>query len=914
MVRIPLVSLLTLALAAGLLGCAARAVSQTAGEPAAGAGDQAGPPATGEPLEVVRRQVNDRGVTVATLSNGATVIVQENHTVPVVTVQAYVRTGGMLEGPYLGTGVSHLLEHLVAKGATHEEDQPRPGDAAPQPTRDRLDEIGAQSNAYTTLDHTAYYINCASGRTSEALDILAGWMARPAIGLDDFQREHGVVQRELEMGRDNAARQMYYAHMANVYGEHPAGTPVIGHLGALRSLTYEDVLAYHARTYVPQRTVFVVAGDVDTAAVLDQLRTILGGWEASRSDVPVLPEVPGVAGVRRVVVPSEAVKDANEYLSFRTIPLIHEDLYALDVLSYILTNGASSRLNRIILRDKQLVTEIDSASWTPAWGAGEFRITFRTDPERIDAAEAEILAQVRRVADEGVTADELARAKRQKVADDVFSRQSVESQAATLAGDYLSTGDVGFSRLYTERIQQVTAEQVRAMARRYLDPGAMVVTRMLPAATAAAEAAEKGGRRTDRTERFVLDNGLTVVLSTTDSVDLVAMNVAVLGGVMVETDATNGLGTLMASLSTRGAGDRTAEEIAAFFDAAGGAIGGISGNNTFLWSAQVLKDDAPEALDVLADVVIRPTFPEGELAIYRPGLLSAIDQIDEDWSSQMRLHFRRSFFAGSPYRFDPLGTAGVVAAADRDAIAAHHRRWVRAASAVLTVYGNFDLEAMKRRVIERFADMPAGANTIDAPAPRTVDGPERHVLPTGNQVAAIMIGYPGMTFADTADRDAITVLDTIISGYQLPSGWLHTQLRGSQLVYVVHAYNWVGCAPGSFVIYAATQPQTAQRVVDTITETIRRTLTHEFTQAEIDQAVNTILTADLLGSQTMAELSAQAALDELYGVGYDYSRSLAERLGAVTPEDLRRVARRYLAGPPVVTLTLPQAEAETAGN
>ncbi|MFW6146333.1 MAG: M16 family metallopeptidase [Planctomycetota bacterium] len=917
MARRSLLILLILAAAAiGLAGCdrsetderatATRPAAETAPAAASRPDDDDAPEP--EPLEVVRRQVNDRGVTVATLSNGATVVVQESHTVPVVTVQAYVRTGGMLEGPDLGAGISHLVEHLVAKGATRGEGHV----SSQQPTRNRLDEIGAQSNAYTTYDHTAYYINCASARTDEAIAILADWMARPSISREDFQREHGVVQRELEMGRDNAPRQMWYAHMANLYGEHPAAVPVIGHLGALRTVTYEDVLAYHGRTYVPQRTVFIVTGDVDTAAVLDRLAAALDGWEAARSQAPVLPEVPEVAGVRRVVVPAEAVKDANEYLSFPSIPLVHEDLYALDVLSYILTNGTSSRLHRIVLRDKQLVTEIGSASITPAWGRGQFLITFRAEPDAIDAAEAAVLDELRRIADEGVTDAELTRAQRQKVADEVFGNQDVESRASRLASDYLATGDVDFSRRYTDRIQAVTAEQVRAMARRYLDPETMVVTRMLPAAVAAAEAAETGGRRTERTERFVLDNGLTVVLSATESVDLVAMNVAVLGGVMAETEATNGLGMLMANLSTKGAGERTAEDIAAFFDAAGGSISAICGNNTVLWSAEVLADDAPEAVDVLADVVIRPTFPQRELAIHRPRLLAAIDQVDEDWRSQMRLHFRRSFFDGLPYRFDPLGSADVVADVDRDAIAAHHAQWVRAGSAVLTVYGNFDIDAMKQRVTERFAAMPAGTNAIEAPAARTVDADgERHVLPTGNEVAAIMIGYPGMRFTDTADRDAVTVLDTIISGYQLPRGWLHTQLRGNQLVYVVHAFNWAGYVPGAFVIYAATQPQTAQRVVDTITENIEKTLTHPFTQDEIDEAVNIILTADLLGSQTMGDLSTRAALDELYGLGYDYSRSLPQRLEAVTSEDLRRVARRYLSGPPVITLTMPEGQAET---
>jgi zinc protease len=183
------------------------------------------------------------------------------------------------------------------------------------------------------------------------------------------------------------------------------------------------------------------------------------------------------------------------------------------------------------------------------------------------------------------------------------------------------------------------------------------------------------------------------------------------------------------------------------------------------------------------------------------------------------------------------------------------------------------------------------------------------VLETTNQVAAIMVGWPGMRITNTDDRVAIEVLDTIISGWQLPRGWLHSELRGRQLVYVVHAYNWVGLAPGTFAVYAATQPGNAQEVLDIIHEKIDQTLTHEYTEEEIREAVNIILTAELLDNQTMAALAMQSTLDELYGLGYDYRRGLEQRLRAVTAEDLRRVAETYLAGPAVESVTTPQPAA-----
>ena len=408
---------------------------------------------------------------------------------------------------------------------------------------------------------------------------------------------------------------------------------------------------------------------------------------------------------------------------------------------------------------------------------------------------------------------------------------------------------------------------------------------------------------------IAIEYGLTVVLSATDSVDLVSMNLSALGGVLAEAPPTNGLGTLMTQLSLKGAGGRSAEEIAEFFDRAGGAIAAQCGNNAFMWEATVLKAEAPEALAILADVVARPTFAQEELAKLRPTVLAGIAHIDEEWASQMQRHFRRSFFGDSPLALMPIGSAAVVKAADRDAVAAHHRQHVKAGSAVLSVFGNFNVQEMRRAVEEHLAELPAGKAELPIPPARAVAGPgERHVLATGNQQAAIMIGWPGMRATEAADVDAITVLDTIISGYQLPRGWLHDQLRGAQLVYVVHAYNWAGWAPGAFVVYAATQPDKARQVIATIRRLVERAVKKSFDAAQINLAVNMILTAELLENQTMRALAQQSSLDELYGFGYDYHRTLEPRLRAITPADLRRVAEKYLAGPAVETITMPRPE------
>lgn len=858
------------------------------------------------PLTVVDRSTSSGGAVTAKLSNGLVLIVKPVRTAPVVCVQAYVRAGGLYEREWLGCGLSHLVEHLVAKGAVHDMGAGTAAEA--KQTSDRVKEIGGQSNAYTTLDHTCYYISAAASKTNDCIDLVADWMARPEITQEDFNREHGVVQRELELGKDDPGRQMWYMYAAAAFGTHPAAVPVIGYAKPLSQVTRDDVLAYHARMYVPQNMIFVVVGDVDTETVIARCCDAFAGFAAGKVPDLSLPTVKPASGVKRIIRRHKDMKQVQETLGFYTIPLLHDDLYALDVLSYILSKGKSSRLVEKLDRQSKLVTSISSGSWTPSWGAGQFEISFRCEPDKVAEVEQAVLAELKVVISGGVTGEELARAKRQKHAELVYSQQTAQSQAKALATDYMSTADVEFTRNYTKRIQAVTAEQVKQVAAKYFDFDNMTITRLVPDDTK-TQTSDTKAVTNGKAEFFTLKSGLRVILQPTDA-GLVSMSYVSRGGLLLENKKTNGLGTLMASLSTRGAGERTARQIDDFFAGAGGGISGNCGNNSFYWQATVLDDSFQEALTILADVTRRPNYSDKELEILRPKLLAGIASINEQWGSELQKYFREKFFTNSPYGMLTAGSKDVIKAATVEQIKAWHKKCTGTENSVLAVYGSFDPAGLKEK-LEKLFPPTAGAQAVSLPdiQPRKIakDG-ELHILPTKKQVAGVMVALPGMKITNLGDRFAIDVLDTIISGYHLPSGWLHSELRGKQLVYVVHAYNWAGLAPGAFAVYAAGQPENAQVMVDIIKKNLAKAATYTPTQKEIDQAVNVILTAELLNNQSMSSLAMSAALDELYGFGYDFRKKLEGYYRKIKPEDVLRVGKKYLSGAPAVMVTTPRPE------
>jgi zinc protease len=905
-------------------GVAAAAPSIASSSPAASSPAEA-EGAEQAPLEIDARLGAPDGVTSVRLANGATVIIKPIQAAPVVAVRAYVHAGSLYEGQWLGCGLSHLLEHLVAG----DEDAPADANSASKAKRTAA-RIGGQSNAYTSQDHTCYYIAASASKADDCIDYIAGMLAAPSFTKDDFEREHGVVQRERELRRDEPLRLMSDIQNGIIFRSHPAAVPVIGFQKPLADLTWDDVLRYHAKMYVGQNVVFVVAGDVDADKTLDRCRKSLAGLKAGRQPDLALPEVQPLAGVSRARLSNVEVKETTETISFISIPLLSDDLYALDLLSTVLVEGQASRLNDKVKRKMNLVTSVGGASWTPNWGKGEFSIDFSTSPNKADAAEKAILDEIRALLGGGVKDEELTRAKRIKLAELVYSQQTAEQQAAMLGTDCLTTGDMEFSRQYTRKIQSVSAEEVLAAARKYLTLDAMAITRMDPAGAEAAAggpasasapatlpasgpASREGSpppKPKLRGMMGTLPNGLRVVLNSDPSVHVVSMVMATEGGLLLETPATNGMGAMMAMLSTRGAGARSAEEMDEFFDRAGGAVSAICGNNAFMWNATVLDDSFDQALDVFSDIVQKPTFPAKELELYRPDLLDQIARSREDLVGEAMIFARRRFFAGEPYGLNPLGDANVVKSATAGQIERFHREHVKAGASVLAIYGNFDMAAASAKVDKLFGQMPGGASGIAAAKFRSGPaGDSLAVEATKKQGAAVVFLQPGMIAQNLADRLPLDVLDTIISGYRMPGGWLHNELRGKRLVYVVHAYNWTGLAPGAFTTYAACEPDKAPQVVEIIRKNLDKAATYKPTRQEIEEAVNTIITADILGNQEMKDLATSAALNELYGLGFDFLRRLDAEYRKVTPEDVERVARKYFGKGYSVLVTTPRPEA-----
>ena len=617
-----------------------------------------------------------------TLDNGLTVLIEENHANPVVAVEVFVRTGSIYEQEYLGSGISHFFEHIIHGGTTSTRSEAE--------SRRLLEAIGNNSNAYTTVDHTAYYINTTTEHWRTAVELLADWMLHSSIMPEEFEREKGVVQRELEQGLDNPEQMLAQIAMETRFQVHPARYPVIGYKELVQKVTRDDLVRYYQRMYTPNNMVVVVVGDVQTPEVLAHMRETFGQGERRPLPAISLPEEPPQLG-KRTVVKEMAVSQATMSLSFRTVALTHPHLYPLDILAYILANGNSARLVRRIQEEQQLVYTIQAASYTPAYAVGAMIVSAALAPEQVPAAEAAILQELYRLREELVSPEELAKAKKQKLADYVFERQTVEQQAHGLGLDMLSTYDPNFSEAYVRNIQQVTAEDIREVARLYFREETLVQAVVRPKSDTPSALAPTPVAQREPVVKKVLANGMTLLLKRNPALPTVAMQAYFKGGVRVETPDTNGLSQLTASLLLKGTTSHSAEEIAAIFDARGATVIAESGNNSFFVNATCLREDFDELFQVYADIILHPSFPDDELAHMRRLLLAALERQNDDWRTEIERLWRQLFFTVSPYRLSPEGTAETLQRLQRQDVVAFYQRYVVPGNMVLAIVGDIDL-------------------------------------------------------------------------------------------------------------------------------------------------------------------------------------------------------------------------------
>jgi zinc protease len=651
------------------------------------------------------------------LDNGLTLIVHQDPKAPVVAVNVWYDVGSADEKPGK-TGFAHLFEHLMFNGSEHfDDDYFKP-----------FDRVGATGmNGTTNNDRTNYFqvvpktaLDMALWMESDRMGHLLG-----AITQEKLDEQRGVVQNEKRQGENQPYGKAFLTIFENTYPNgHPYDHSVIGSMEDLDAASLEDVHEWFKTYYGAANAVLAVAGDVEPEDVKQRVEKYFG-------DIPSGPPLikPGPNVEKRTQPSRHTIQDrvpqARVYKVWNVAAFGDPDEQYLDILSDILTSGKSSRLYKRLVYDDQIATDVNSFNFTRQLG-GLLIVWATAQPGgELAAVELAIEQEVARLLEQGPTPEELERSKTTQRAGFVRGIERVGGfggKSDILAASEVYHGSPDAHEKTQARILGATAEQVQAVAQRWLTPGVFTLE-VLPfaeysvaesdvdRAKGVPEVAEFPTGRFPRREQITLSNGLKVLLAQREAIPVVELDLLLDAGYASDQFGLPGTARLAMSMLDEGTESRTALEISDELDRLGATLNAGSDLDVSFVQMSALKENLDPSLELFADVILNPSFPEKELERLRKLQLAGIQREKvQPRTMALRVFPRLLYGEGHAYG-QPLtgsGTEESVAKLDRAALSKFHSTWFRPDHATLVVVGDTTLGELKPRLERLFSDWTPG--------------------------------------------------------------------------------------------------------------------------------------------------------------------------------------------------------------
>jgi zinc protease len=846
------------------------------------------------------------GVRTETLPNGLRVYLKPVPTSPVVTTMVAYKVGSADEN-LDHTGLSHYLEHLMFKGTA----RLMPGDI------DRLTQRnGGANNAYTSHDYTIFHFDFAAENWEVALGVEADRMRNLRIDeVHEFDKEKGAVVSELEKDEDEPWDLEQKAILPLLFGKAaPYGHPVIGEREHVYQATAEVIKAHYDRWYHPNNAALIVVGGFDPDRALARIKELFGPIPRAQ-----LPQRRTAAELRRKGVTRAELESKFEVarllMGFNTVRSDNPDAFSLEVLQNVLSGGKTSRLYRKLVEQEKLANSVacgDLAGRYPGWFSVQVELLQgKEDKASRQRAENLILAELKRLQSEPVGEAELQRVRRRMLASNVFDREDVHKLADTIAQG-VTTNDLDYLKNYLPNLMKVSPADVQRVARKYFDPEQRVVVWSVPNAKAAGEAGGKGTpdkkprqpRRAGEggrgavnlkdARRVVLPNGLTLLLYENRRLPNVVAEVLVRNVRLLEPQAKAGVAALTGALLDEGTARHSGPQIAELIEDVGGSLDLDLNGGTL----KVLAPDRALGLGLLFECLTQPTFPEEEFAREKDRLLSRIDEAEQQPDTKAQQLYLEAAYGRHPYGRPALGRRKTVEALTRADCADFHRRLFVPNNVVVAVVGDFD----SQQLIDEVTRLTAGWKKapLEKPALPEVTRPGEFTqkIVTLKDAAQLhfYMGHAGIR-RDNPDYLKLLVLDNILGTGAGFTDRLSALLRDRQgLAYTVSATITSSAAeePGLFTCYIGTRPDRFELVKRLFVQEVARIRDEKVKPAEVEDAKKYLLGSLPFQFTTNDRIAAQLLNLERFHLGLDYYDRYRKEVAAVTAEDVREMARKYL--------------------
>jgi zinc protease len=871
------------------------------------------------------------GITEYQLDNGLRVLLYPDQSRPKVTVNMTVLVGSRHEG-YGETGMAHLLEHMVFKGTPTHPNIPK-----------ALQEYGAQWNGTTSEDRTNYFetVPAGDGNLEFAIRLEADRLVNSNVKREDLFSEMTVVRNEFERSENNPSSVLYKRIIAAAFEWHNYGKTTIGNRSDIERVPIENLRAFYQKHYQPDNVVVVVAGQFEEAKALELIQKYFGVIpRPDRQLDTTYTEEPAQDGERQVTL--RRVGDVGAVGTAYHIPAgSHEDSAALQVLANILDSQPSGRLYKALVETKKATSVSANADGTHDPGLLLVQAEV-LDADKLDDVRDTIIEVVDKVSQEGVSAEEVNRARQQILKARALAAADTSRIAVSLS-NWVAQGDWRLYFLHRDRVEKVTADDVKRVATGYLPRNNRTVGLFIPTekpqriaipsrpdvkalvgdykgreAIAAGEAFEATPENIEsRVTRQELEGVKVTLLPKKTRGAEVQLLLTLRYGDENDLKPLEDADAFLPQLMLRGTKQLSYQQLRDELDrleatlSAGGASFGSSVPGELSFSIQAKRETLPAVIALLKQVLREPALPADEFEVIKRERLASLEQLKTEPTALASVMVSRQL---APYSKENIRYAPTIEesiertrAVTHDQVARLYREFLGAQAGELAIVGDFDADAClpilkealsswtTEKRYERIAmTVPEGL----AASQHTIATPDK-----ANATYAAAMLFPLRD--DDPDYAALAIANHILGGAPLSSRLGERVRQRDGLSYSVGSGLGVSSLDkrATLRFYAICNPQNIDRVKTAIQEEIQRLLRDGVAQDELDQAKQGYLQAMKVRRTTDRALASLLTDLSHTGRTMEYYAKLEKGIAALTPEQVLAALKKHADPKKLVIVT-----------
>ena len=834
------------------------------------------------------------------LDNGLTLIVHEDHKAPIVAVNIWYHVGSKNEKAGK-TGFAHLFEHLMFNGSENFNDD----------YFQALERVGATDmNGTTSEDRTNYFQNVPTSAFELALWMESDRMGHllGAITQGKLDEQRGVVQNEK---RQYENQPYSVADELTIKSTYPAGHPyswsVIGSMDDLTAASLDDVKEWFRSYYGPANAVLVIAGDVDAATAFEKVKKYFGdipsGPPVARQNVWVAKRT----GTQRQEV-QDRVPQTRIYMVWNVPQWGSADADYLNLAAKVLTSGKTSRLYKRLVYDDQIATDV--------WGyvdareiGSQFNIVATVKPggdaQKVEDAIDEEMSKFLKA---GPTDKEVKRVGTEYIAGFVRGIERIGGfggKSDILAQNLVYTGDADHYKVTLKRIETATAPDILNSARSWLSDGVYILyvrpfpqyTTLAPDSTLRKTMPAVGEPPTANfpgLQRATLSNGLKVILAERPSIPVVSLRLEFNAGFASDQYAAPGTANLAMSMLDEGTKTRDALSISDELSMLGANLGTGSGLDVSYASLSALKANLDASLDLFADVVMNPSFPDADLKRLQAQTIARIKR-EKAEPTQMALRILPGLVYGKNHAygnsFTGSGTEEAVGKMTRQELVKFHNIWIKPNNAVLIVVGATTMAEIKPRLEKLFKNWkPGDVPKIEVAQVSMPEKPVIYIMDKPGAQQSVIFATEAAPPTNNPDEVGIEAMNTMLGGAF--TSRINMNLREDKH-WSYGAFSFLPDARGQrpFIAYSSVQAdKTGEALVEMKKELVGILGSRPVTQDELKKTQDN-LTLELPGSwETMGAVSRSISSLVTYGLPDDYYETYSAKVRGLTLNDISRAA------------------------